>query len=326
MKHYPVLVRTSNRIEYGIHSATVAHFFGISDHHQKISIMNTILGASGQVGSAVVANLVRDRQPVKGVVRDKQKASKLKKVGAEVAVADIHDESALVDSFKDATAVMVLTPESGAERDLLADTREVLRNYRNAVAKSPVKKIVGISSVGAQHKSGTGNLQMSYMLEHAFNDLTVEKIFVRPSYYFSNWLPYVDTVKKEGVLPTFFPPELSMQMISPIDVAAIIARLMTKNNNKESRTIYELEGPEWCSSNDVAAAFEEVLNRKVIAKQIPRSEWENTMKSMELSEDGLKNFIEMTEAVINGKAIPEKTNVITLRGETTLREYLRHSV
>jgi hypothetical protein len=32
-------------------------------------VMNTILGASGQVGSAVVADLLKNRQPVKGVIR-----------------------------------------------------------------------------------------------------------------------------------------------------------------------------------------------------------------------------------------------------------------
>src|SRR5687767_14485088 len=108
--------------------------------------MNTVLGASGQVGSAVVSNLLRDRQPVKGVIRDKKKAARLKKAGAVVAVADIHDEAALIESLKDATSVLVLTPESGEEYDMLSDTREVLQNYRSAVEKSPVKKIVGISS------------------------------------------------------------------------------------------------------------------------------------------------------------------------------------
>jgi uncharacterized protein YbjT (DUF2867 family) len=62
--------------------------------------MNTILGASGQVGSAIVSNLLRDRKPVKGIIRDKKKADDLKKKGAAVAIVDIHDERALTDSIK----------------------------------------------------------------------------------------------------------------------------------------------------------------------------------------------------------------------------------
>lgn len=286
--------------------------------------MNTILGASGQVGSAVVANLLEKLQPVKGVIRDKKKGTELKKAGAAVAVADIHNESALVESFKDSTAILFLTPETGEEPDLVEDTRVVLQNYRNALKKSPAAKIVGLSSVGAQHKDGTGNLRMSYMLEHAFDDLPIEKIFVRPSYYFSNWLEYADTVKKDGILPTFFPPGLSLPMISPMDVAEIIADLMAENKNRESQTIYELEGPTWYNSTEVADTFSEVFNIKVATKQIDRSEWENALKPLGFSKDGLKNFIEMTDAVISGKAVPEKNNTVMIKGRTGLREYLNN--
>lgn len=288
--------------------------------------MNTVLGASGQVGSAVVNNLLKNRQPVKGVVRNAKKGDRLLKAGAAVAVADIHDEAALTASLKDATAVFVLTPETGEEPDMMDDTRAVLQNYRKAVEQSPVKKIVGLSSVGAQHEEGTGNLRMSYMLEHAFGGLQVNKVFIRPAYYYSNWLGYADTVKNEGVLPTFFPPDLAIPMISPLDVALIVANLMIENSSTGAQTIYELEGPRWYSSIDVARAFSEVLGREVNVLQIPRAEWESTMRSMGLSDDGVRNFIEMTEAVIAGKALPEKNGTIIVRGKTTLKQYLENAL
>ena len=43
--------------------------------------MNIIQGASGQVGSAIVTNLVKKGEPVKGIVRSKEKAEQLKKKG-----------------------------------------------------------------------------------------------------------------------------------------------------------------------------------------------------------------------------------------------------
>lgn len=284
--------------------------------------MNTILGASGQVGSAVVANLLKNRQPVRGVIRNKKKADKLKKAGAAVALADIHDEPALTTSFKGATAVLVLTPESGEEKDMMADVRSVLQNYRSAAEKSAVKKIIGLSSVGAQHERGTGNIQMSYMLEHAFTGLPAKKIFIRPAYYFSNWLEYTDTVKKDGVLPTFFPPDLSIPMISPMDVAEIIANIMTDDRNDDLEIVYELEGPAAYSSNEVAGAFSEVLRKPVKVQTIDRAEWENSLKSMGFSPDGIKNFVEMTEAVIAGIASLERNKTISVKGKTTLKEYL----
>jgi uncharacterized protein YbjT (DUF2867 family) len=288
--------------------------------------MNTILGASGQVGSAVVANLLKNRQPVKGVIRNEKKAARLKKAGATVALADIHDESALAASFRDATALLVLTPETGEEADLMKDTRTVLQNYRKAVAASSASKVVGLSSVGAQHEKGTGNLMMSYMLEHAFEGLPVKQVFIRPSYYFSNWLEYLDTVKDEGILPTFFPADLSIPMISPIDVAEIIAKVMMDDVNQDVQTVYELEGPAWYSSIDVANTFSEILGIKVETKQIDRAEWEKALKPFGFSKDGIRNFIEMTDAVISGKALPEKNNVVTIKGKTTLMQYMTNEI
>ena len=46
------------------------------------------------------------------------------------------------------------------------------------------------------------------------------------------------------------------------------------------------------------------------------------MRPLGFSEDGLRNFIEMTEAVIAGKALPEKNGTIIVRGKTTLEQYL----
>ena len=54
--------------------------------------MNIISGASGQVGAAVAADLVKKGLPVKGIIRDEKKAVELRKIGADVAIGDVHDE------------------------------------------------------------------------------------------------------------------------------------------------------------------------------------------------------------------------------------------
>jgi len=288
--------------------------------------MNTILGASGQVGSAIVSNLLDNSQPVKGIVRNKEKADKLKKTGASVGIADIHDKYALAEVLKDSTTVFLLTPETGSEPDILEDTRKILHNYREAITQWPITKIVGLSSIGAQHDSGTGNLVMSYMLEHAFTGLPIKQIFVRPAYYFSNWLAYADTVKKDRVLPTFFPPNFVIPMISPLDVAAIVADILADETITGSQTIYELEGPAAYSSKDVADAYSKALGFKVAVQQVPRQNWEQALQPLGFSNDGVKNFIEMTEAVINGRASREGADAKNIKGTTSLSEYITHEL
>lgn len=281
--------------------------------------MNIILGASGQVGSAIANNLIEKNKPVKGVIRNPEKTGLLESKGIEVRIADYFDLAALMDVVKDGELIFVLTPENGKSEDVLGDTQLLLNNYKEAITSSGINKIIGLSSIGAQHESGTGNLLMSNMLEKAFTDLEILQVFVRPGYYYSNWLMYLPVVEEQGILPTFFPVDQKIAMISPTDVAAFIAEKIA--GGIEKSTVFELIGPEKLSSNDVANAFGKILNREVTAQQIPKEQWEEMLLDAGFTEDAAKNLIEMTEAVIDGRAIPEAkgTNPVTLK--TTLEQY-----
>ena len=286
--------------------------------------MNIILGASGQVGGAVVANLIEKGEPVKGVIRDSKKAADIEKQGATVTVADAFDLPALTEAFKDGTTLFVLTPESGESKDVLGDTKKILENYRKAVETSPIKKVVGLSSMGAQYSEGTGNLLMSYMLEHAFDGMDIKTTFIRPAYYFSNWLMYLDVVKEKGVMPTFFPVDLAIPMISPLDAGKNAADIITMEGT--AGKIYELKGPILYSSKDVASAFAVALGKEVTAIQTPRDEWGAALQGVGFSEDAINNFIDMTTAVVEGKLKDETTGVTTLTGKTTLQQYILDAV
>lgn len=283
-----------------------------------------ILGASGRVGSAVVERLLELDEPVKGVVRNEEKAEALTSRGADTAIADAHNLSALKSALRDGETLFALTPETGKEENVLGDTNDILTNYSAALAAGGIQKVVGLSSMGAQHREGTGNLVMSYMLEHAFEGIDVSRVCIRPAYYFSNWLGYLESAEESGVLPTFFPVDLKIPMICPTDVGHFAAEVLADGDS--DMTIYELYGPKGYSSSDVAKAFSEVLNKEIKAQQIPRKDWEKTLGSIGFSADGTRNFVEMTEAVINGKSRPDGNGTIRAQGHTTLEEYLEEVV
>ncbi len=282
--------------------------------------MIIIMGASGQVGSAVAAHLVEQGQQVRGVIRNPEKAGALKQKGIEVAVADAFDEKSLKMVFEGGQAVLLLTPDMEKSDDLIADTKRILHNYRTAVLNAGIRKIVGISSMGAHLKGDVGNLKMSYLLEHTFADSDLQQIFVRPAYYYSNWLDALDPVKESGVLPTFFSPQQKIPMVSPMDIAAFLAEKLVQpiDNNP----IYEAEGPEWYSSADIAKIFEQVLGRKVTAEQVPKEKWYDTMKEFGLSDDAVKNFMQMTQTIVDGKTNPEREGTIPASLPTTFKQYL----
>ncbi|QNL52029.1 NAD(P)H-binding protein [Olivibacter sp. SDN3] len=287
--------------------------------------MHIILGATGQIGSALVSGLLENGQTVKAIIRDEQKAHSVPAIAA-VEVADLLHLPSLIHACSDATTLFVLTPEDPKAIDVLATTRSIIENYRKVVVATPVKKIVGLSSIGAQHEKGTGNLRASYLLEHAFEDLAVQQIFIRPAYYFSNWLPYLGSVKEQGILPTFFPVDQQLPMVAPNDVAAVLTDVMIKDSDEASKRVYEVEGPTWYSAADVALAFSQSLDIDVRAEQVPRAQWEEMLQSSGFSADAATQLIEMTEAVIDGRALPEGIGNVSFRGQTTLQRYIAEIV
>ena len=286
--------------------------------------MHIITGASGQVGSAVLAGLIKKGETVKGIIHDEKKANKLKKLGADVAIADSFDRQALTKALQGGSTLFAITPETLKADDVIADTKKILANYRDAVEASGVKKVVGLSSMGAQYGENSGNLLMSYLLERAFNGLDVQTTFIRPAYYLSNWMMYLPAIKENGVLASFYPVDLKIPMISPMDVAGYAADLLVKND--DNGKIYELLGPEYYSTQDVADAFANALGKDVKAEQIPRDKWEETLKTIGFSTDSIKNFIEMTELVITGDTNPQGNGTTILKASTTLQQYINEAL
>jgi uncharacterized protein YbjT (DUF2867 family) len=280
--------------------------------------MNIVLGAAGQIGSMLVDELLKKCQPVRAVIRNSSKAQELKNKGVEVIIADYLDLEALKKAFYGGKSIFLLTPENPGCDNFLKETQMLLNNYREAILPSGAAKIVGLSSGGAQNESGTGNLEASYMLEHAFSDINIEQIYVRPAYYFSNWLGYLDLVKNYGILPTFFPPEMQVSMIAPSDVAEFLSDVMICKNIQER--IYQIAGPKLYSSLDIAKIFGNVLSRDVAVQQVMPEEWKNTLLQAGFSKDGAKNLMLMTQAVIDGKTKNETTNSICFH--TDFKKYL----
>ncbi|MFC3198066.1 NAD(P)H-binding protein [Parapedobacter deserti] len=280
--------------------------------------MNIIVGATGQIGSNLISEVKKYGAPVRAVVRNPEK---LKDKSIEFREADLFDSDQLREAFEDGTTVFVITPESQTSNDIIGDTRRIVENYRKAVEQTGIQKVVGLSCVGAHVDGNTGNILMSRILEQGFDGLNARKIFVRPSYYFSNWLGYLDTIERYGILPTFFPEDLDIEMNSPIDVAKIIAKVIVEEDAFGDEDVIELTGQQRYNPRDVANIFSMTHNKPVNLQVISHIKWRETLRSVGFSENTAANLVGMTQAVIDNIAVPEHPGKV-IKLPTTLEDYL----
>lgn len=265
--------------------------------------MNIIVGATGGVGSYLLNDIKQYGVPIRAVVRNPEK---LRDKSIEFRKTDLFDLEQLLYAFEGGTTVFVLTPESQSSHDIIGDAERIVDNYRKAIEQTGIKNIVGLSCVGVHVNSDTGNIRMSRILEQGFEGLKARKVFIRPSYYFSNWLGYLDTIEQHGLLPTFFPEDLNIEMNSPIDVAGFIAKVMVEENVfGDTKKIFELSGPRLYSPREVVSIFSKVLNKPISLQVIPAEKWQETLLNAGFTENTATNLADMTRSVVENTARAE---------------------
>lgn len=284
--------------------------------------MNIIVGASGQIGSHLTKRLLDKGIPAIAVVRNPKK---VKDENFKVRQADLFNLDQVVNAFKGGTTAFLLTPENPSSNDIIRDTKNIIENYRKAVEENKIQRIVCLSCIGAHIEGKTGNILMSQLLEKQFDDCNIEKIIIRPSYYFSNWLGYLSTIEQYGVLPTFFPEDLKVEMHSPLDLADFIADVIAKPLGQPKNTVYELVGTTKYSSLDIAKTFSTVFNKDVFAQSIASDKWRETLLSVGFTNNTANNLCDMTQAVVDGLTSPEyPTSTITLK--TDFENYIKQQL
>ncbi|MFD7408507.1 NmrA family NAD(P)-binding protein [Streptomyces sp. NPDC059866] len=255
--------------------------------------MFVIMGANGQTGGAVARTLLQQKQPVRVVLRPGRSGQEWQNLGAQVAHADVRDAAALTEAFTGARAVYVLNPPDYASDDMSASARAVADAYRTALAAGGTRAVT-LSSIGAQHPEGTGNVVTTHILEQALRPLGAS--FVRAGNFMTNWLPSVPAMRG-GALPSFFAPlDRPIPHVAVGDIADTVVRELQRT---DSRTV-ELAAAADYTPSEVAAAFSAALGHPVVAQVIARDQWQQALEQMGLPPAAIGSWVEMREGFNTG--------------------------
>lgn len=228
--------------------------------------MFVVLGASGRAGGETARALIERRKPVRVVLRRPEQAETWRALGADVAIGSIEDVPGLAAALKDAEAGFLLCPPPTGG-DPFERAHEVGSALAAAVCQARLPKVVALSSIGAQHRTGTGVIATLNSLEKHLEGVASSTTFLRPGYFVETWGEVAPAVLTDGVLPSFLEPSQKIPMVSTRDVGRLAAGLL--GDDFAGKRIVELRGPQDWSANDVAAAFSKALGRHVETAFVP---------------------------------------------------------
>jgi uncharacterized protein YbjT (DUF2867 family) len=243
--------------------------------------MYAVTGISGKVGAAVARSLLSADQPVRAVVRDRGKGAAWANLGCDIATADLKDARALAAAFEGTEAVFAMLPPVFDPAPGFPEARGFIESLYTALAKAKPKRVVALSSIGADAPQ-PNLLNALGLMEDALKTLPMPVVFLRAAWFMENAAWDIASAREGNIQCYLQPSDRPIPMIATDDVGRTAAALLQEH--WEGHRVVELEGAQRVSPNTLADAFAKALAKPVRAETVPRDRWESIFRAQ-----GMKN-------------------------------------
>ena len=283
--------------------------------------MYVVAGVSGNTGAVVADVLLAHGEKVRVLVRDAAKGAAWSKKGAEVAVVELSDAAGLAQALAGAQGAYLLVPPQYQAEDMFAAQGPIRDALVHATVESRIPHVVLLSSLGAQHASGTGPIRSLHVTEQAFRAAGSNVTFLRAAYFMENWASVLDEAQANGALMTFLTAGARVHMVATRDIgrAAVDALLEPVKGVR----VIELLGPAAYAPEDVAAQLGTVLDREVKASVGPLEYVVPTLTALGFTAGTAESFREMIGGINSGHVAPEGGSAICRLGTLTPADVFR---
>jgi uncharacterized protein YbjT (DUF2867 family) len=163
--------------------------------------MYAIAGVSGNTGKVVAEALLQRGKKIRALLRDPNKAETWRKRGAEIAIARMEDPAALTRALTGCEGAYFILPPDLKTTDFMSRARAIIASQKQAIITSGVRHVVYLSSIAAQHASGTGPVKALHLAEEELQSVSSARFtFLRAAYFMENHLTNLNPMRDQGVL------------------------------------------------------------------------------------------------------------------------------
>ena len=234
-----------------------------------------VTGATGNVSSGLIPNLIAMGATVRALVRDESKAQGLRDAGVEVVIGDLDKPETLDAAFSGVDKVFLLTPPNPNQvaqaRNGIAAAKRAGSPHIIRLSAHAVKDMPGaLPRVSAQHGEIDTELKASGL----------PYTILRPHNFMQNTFMAAQTVASDGAM--YMPlKEGKFGMIDLRDIVDVAAKVLTEAGH-EGKT-YDLTGPAPISAHDIAAGLSKALGKEVKYVDVPLEAAREAMLGMGMS-------------------------------------------
>jgi NADH dehydrogenase len=233
-----------------------------------------VTGATGFIGPHVVHALRAEETPVRTLVRDPARASRLAVWGAEIVRGDVTDPASLRAACEGVdTVVHLVAIIRGQREDFERVMWQGTRDLVAATERAGVRRFVLASALGLDEhtKDAVPYFAAKWQMERAVRESGREHVIFRPSFVFGRdggVLPtFVRLARYAPVTPIIGPGTQRLQPIWVEDLAAYYARAVSLPE-AAGRT-FEVGGPDAVTWNEFWERLKRVLGVRRPSVHVP---------------------------------------------------------
>lgn len=216
--------------------------------------MIAITGATGKVGRELIKGLLVAGEPVRAVVRDRERAREILGPDVELAIGDFAQPETLDRAFHGVSRVFLAAPIGPQLAELEAAVID-------AASRCGVGRVVKLSTIGVDRPPRDAeprHYPLHRQSEKRLEDSGLAFTHLRPGPFMQNMLQFAPSLAANGVYYGGW-GEGRIGWIDVRDIAAVAARVLREEEH--AGQAYALTGPETLSHFKVAARLSAAAGR-----------------------------------------------------------------
>lgn len=295
-----------------------------------------ITGSLGNIGKPLTNSLVDQGHRVTVVSSDLKKRETIESLGAIPAIGSIADVSFLTDICKGADALFAMIPLSTREEDISVYLRQMAQNYRQAIIKSGIRRVVLLSGWAADLIAGEN-------IEDIFDGLHCSLTIMRPAIFYSNFFQYIPLIKGTGLMGKIltmqhagmgallkgrtglimgnYGAEDRVVFVSPRDIADAVAQQLVLY--PEQKTIYYV-GSDEMTCNEAAGILGRAIGKPWLKwVLLSDKKMKQGLRLSKVPEKLAETLIQMQAAIHSGKALTHFHQRDNVLGRVKLADFAK---
>ena len=318
--------------------------------------MILVVGATGEVGTAIVRRLVAEDRPVRAFVRPTTDYEHLADLDAELAFGDLRDRRSVAAACAGVEAVIAtanaVVPRRGDHFESVEG--EGYEHLIDACEEAGVEQFVFLSVPVSADDDAVPTLRYKRLNERRLQEADLSYTIVRSSLFMDDWLALVGSsipveddhsvlkrpfwfsriyrrltghlVENRGVALVPGSGEARHSFVAVDDVAEFLVRCV--GHSKETDRIVHFGGPEALSWDEVVKCFERVLDSRIRRVHLPSRVLRTEQRLLAPVSEGASNIVGLLWAVGVTDSVydPDEGHDIAPGERTSVEEFLRARV